>query len=165
MEPMTVKMRRDNLLTRLRPDVRQKLTGMSTIPEDRDELVAVATRIEGIGSQHTRAYDNDRREPQKDRRRPEEDRRNADRPALPLIRRNTLPHPRTSHMSDGQIICYHCGEIGHISRDCPTSRRKLGKVQAVEAGQDEATIEGPRSPRGSISYGSNIISKRKYDQE
>lgn len=162
METMTPKMLRDNLLTRLRPDVRQKLTAMATVPETRAALVAVASRIEGSATQHTRGNDSERREG-RDKRRPDE-RRHLDKPAVPYVRRPALP-ARPSHTDSGEVICYNCGVAGHISRDCTVPKVKPGRVQAIEAGKDEATLKTPRSPPGNASYGSSAAYKRKFDQE
>ena len=134
---------RRTLYSKLLPEIRDRITSYNDVPETREDLISLATRLEGSDAVNAKAARNDKRnreahEQERDEKRPKRDRDHSDRrksPA-PLTRTgnptatdnqgrqrfsevNRTPVGAFSNPIPGPRQCYKCKKLGHGANQCP----------------------------------------------
>jgi hypothetical protein len=135
--------------TKLRPDLRASLAQVQSLPRVRNDLVALAARMEQgakmeIGS---KKGNTSKASPQS--------KQNAgvsSTACKPPFRNNTWKKgdstPSTPELGRSKVTCYNCGEEGHTYYHCPKPKKDKGK-QNIGAAHAKSTgkAEGPaRNP-------------------
>ena len=120
LEEMSERMRRDNLLNKMQKELYERVIASHQIPETREALIALATRLEVQISIVTKTQE-------KSYARTASAERSSWKPKTSYAKSATLEAERSSDasFSEGdadekptEIICYKCHKKGHVQRDC-----------------------------------------------
>ena len=133
LHPFTEEQRRMNFFTRLRPALRAALTNFQNIPDRRENLVTLATRLETNIKRHdsVTTAPSDRPKGSKNARRKsskykkEDDAQSADE--KPKHEDKKSKKKRTRPLAE--VTCYNCEQKGHYATKCPNAS-KDAKVKA-----------------------------------
>ena len=144
------------LLAKLKPDLKNKLLSMGSIPKSREELLATAIMQEKT-MERERASGGSHSEKIKkglNKHQPLENRvskPNAQNSSAAAPRNSEAGQKRTTKDTPAehkQDVCYRCGKSGHRRPDCPEKKSDLkgtgANVGAVQSKNDEAPPTSPR---------------------
>jgi len=146
MEPFTETQKRDNFLTRIRPEIKRTIKDNPSVPETRSDLVALAHRLEA-----NRKKDIGGRE-DRDNRSSESHKR----------ARRASPE-RTSERQRGDdykknITCHNCDKKGHYASECKFKRREISankvpinNIQGKDWTAQETQARSPEQGQGERS--------------
>lgn len=141
------------LLTKLNPDLRSAIVKSQQLPKTRQELVALATRIETVDATYLSSHSKRKTSPapssrssnkrsraasHRDRRRQGEDKDKA-------------PNSSSSTTERSSVTCWGCKKPGHLKPDCPSKHLwakdtpAVRRTEAQESGKAEASTNGSRT--------------------
>lgn len=153
LDPFTETQRYQNLLAKINPDLRRRITDTLLVPTDRLGLIRLACRIEENqiarkAQMKTLQNDDDdnnaprnplrrfsRREPRlpsheyqqrkilQQERSQKKEEGDVSSPATTVNRTPINDSSRRDAMSNGDFECYNCKKKGHYARDCRSTRR------------------------------------------
>lgn len=151
LEPMTEHFRASMFLSKLRPDLKDKIISTGNVPSTREEILALAIMqeraLERYHSNRPKSYDKGRPleeriskapnhssggEPPSKRRKKDKD-KDKDRPRS---KSNSNTPAKPEHKSDS---CYLCGGKGHWKSECPQKDNpNFTPVNSVQSKNDSA---------------------------
>jgi hypothetical protein len=137
---------RGHLWCKLRPDMRSSLSNYQEIPQTREALVTLATRMENNKRRATMTQPAGEREPKRLRLEPQERASNPRFQPSPNNRFRT-PNPNQIPVSSpnrtitnptpakptAERRCYNCGRVGHFKDQCPDLVREVAQLYTRES--------------------------------
>jgi hypothetical protein len=126
---------RNNLLSRLRPEIREEISRQGNVPRDRESLIALAVRIENhwglfrgkqahrnepAGHQKGKDIDHNKGENRIKRERSRSPQRESSRRRFDSVTTGANNTPTTGTRERNNAVCYRCKKEGHYANACPT---------------------------------------------
>ena len=149
--------RQRHLLMKMRPALQRKIREMPVPPVDRRALIDYAQRLEGLEGYGSKAEPARSRKEESHSTRTSHNKRRTVTPPTSNVDKKPRGPPAAPKKGDrgkskgsrSSVLCYNCGEEGHIRPNCPhPPKDDAHQVQAVKAPDASPAPEHPKNLKG-----------------